>query len=78
MLFRSETKRIRLTECIRQSGAVGAIALRNKSCKCDFVSAWHIGIPQAELEIDMIDRNFLDVSRAKRQIEVLLESICTA
>lgn len=73
-----ETKRIRLTECIRQSGAVGAIALRNKSCKCDFVSAWHIGIPQAELEIDMIDRNFLDVSRAKRQIEVLLESICTA
>jgi len=73
-----ETKRIRLTECIRQSGAVGAIALRNKSCKCDFVSAWHNGIPQAELEIDMIDRNFLDVSRAKRQIEVLLESICTA
>ena len=73
-----ETKCIRLTECIQQSGAVGTITLHNKSCKCDFVSARHISIPQAELEIDMIDRNFLDVSRAKRQIEVLLESVCTA
>lgn len=72
-----ETKRIRLAACIEQSGAVGAISLHNKSCKCDFVSARHIGIPQAELEIDMIDREFLNIERAKRQIGVLLESICT-
>ena len=71
-----ETKRGRLAECIRRSGAVGAVSLRNKSCKCDFVSARHIDIPQAELEIDMIDRNFLDIERAKRQIEVLLKSVC--
>ena len=72
-----ETKRNRLAEHIRKSGAVGAVTLHNKSCKCDFVSARHIDIPQAELEIDMIDRKFLDTERAKRQIEILLESICT-
>lgn len=71
-----ETKRARLSECIRKSGAVGAITLHNKSCKCDFVSARHIAIPQAELEIDMIDRDFLDMERAKRQMDILMESIC--
>lgn len=75
--LKPETKRARLAACIRQSGAVGAISLHNKSCKCDFVSARHIDIPQAELEIDMIDRNFLNVERAKKQIDVLLESVCT-
>lgn len=70
-----ETKKERLEECIKKSNAVGAITLHNKSCKCDFVSARNVGLPQAEIEIDMIDRNFLDVSRAKQQIELLLESI---
>lgn len=71
-----DTRTLRLQECIRQSGAIGAVTLHNKSCKCDFVSARHIRIPQAELEIDMIDRGFIDMARAKRQIKVLLESIC--
>lgn len=75
--LKPETKRSRLTACIERSGAVGAISLHNKSCKCDYVSARHIDIPQAELEIDMIDREFLDMGRVKRQIDVLLESICT-
>ncbi len=75
--LKPETKRARLAACIEQSEAVGAVSLHNKSCKCDFVSARHIDIPQAELEIDMIDRNFLNMERAKRQIDVLLESICT-
>lgn len=75
--LKPETKRVRLAACIERSGAVGAISLHNKSCKCDFVSARHIDIPQAELEIDMIDREYLDVGRAKRQIGVLLESLCT-
>ena len=63
--------------CIEKSGAEGAIVLRNKSCKCDFVSARQINIPQAELDIDMIDRNFADAERIKHQIELLRESICT-
>lgn len=75
--LKPETKRARLAACIEQSEAVGAVSLHNKSCKCDFVSARHIDIPQAELEIDMIDRNFLNMERTKRQIDVLLESICT-
>ena len=70
-----ETKRRRLTACIQRSGAVGAIVLHNKSCKCDFVSARQVGLPQVELEIDMIDRDFADLDRASRQIELLLESI---
>lgn len=43
---------------IQKSGAKGAVTLHNKSCKCDFVSAKDISIPQAELEVDMIDRHF--------------------
>lgn len=71
-----DVRTARLQKCIQLSGAVGAITLHNKSCKCDFVSARDIDIPQAELEIDMIDRSFLDMTRTKRQIESLLESIC--
>lgn len=70
-----QTKRKRLEMCLERSGAVGTVTLHNKSCKCDFVSANSVGLPQAELEIDMIDRGFLDVGKAKRQIELLLESI---
>ena len=71
----AETKRARLRECIDRSGAVGAVSLRNKSCKCDFVSARYIDMPQVELEIDMIDRTYLDTERAKRQIDILRESL---
>lgn len=70
-----QTKKKRLELCIKNSGAVGAVTLHNKSCKCDFVSAKSVGLPQAELEIDMIDREFLDLGKAKRQIDLLLESI---
>ncbi len=68
-----ETKRERLGECIRRSGAAAAVSLRNKSCKCDFASAMCAGIPQAEVEIDMIDREYMDEGRAKRQIGTLRE-----
>lgn len=74
--LKQETKDARLAEDIRSSGAAGAVALHNKSCKCDFVSARNIRIPQAELEIDMIDRTYLDTGRARRQIDALLEGIC--
>ncbi|MDR2044988.1 MAG: 2-hydroxyacyl-CoA dehydratase family protein [Clostridium sp.] len=70
-----KSKQARLTETIRKSGAVGMITLHNKSCKCDFVSARSVGLPQAEIEMDMIDREFIDLGKAKRQIERLLESI---
>lgn len=75
--LRQESKNALLWQCIKESGAVAAVSLHNKSCKCDFVSARQIDIPQAELEIDMIDREFLDIERARRQIETMLESICT-
>lgn len=71
----AETKRARLKKCIDRSGAVGALSLRNKSCKCDFVSARYIDMPQVELEIDMIDRTYLDMERAKQQIDILRESL---
>ncbi len=73
-----ETRTRRLTENIRNSGAVCAVTLHNKSCKCDFVSARNIDIPQAELEIDMIDRNFLDIEKAKRQISFLKDAVWEA
>lgn len=72
---RARTKR--LLEMIGRSKAGGCIVLRNKSCKCDFVSAKEIALPQAELEIDMIDRKFLDMEKAKKQIELLKEILCT-
>ncbi len=71
----ARTKRKRLQSCIVCSGAKAAISLRNKSCKCDFVSAKYIDLPQVELEIDMIDREYLDVERAKKQLDILREII---
>lgn len=72
-----KTRTERLTKLIKDSGAVCAVTLHNKSCKCDFVSAKDIGIPQAELEIDMIDRGFLSLEKAKKQIDLLKETVCT-
>lgn len=69
------TKDKLLEEQIRQSGAKGAIVLHNKSCKCDFVSASNVGLPQAELEIDMIDRRFANLEKVKGQLQLLLESV---
>lgn len=67
----------RLTKQIKDSEAVCAVTLHNKSCKCDFVSAKDINIPQAELEIDMIDRNFLSLEKTKKQIDLLKDTLCT-
>lgn len=67
----------RLSDCIKSSGAKCAVTLHNKSCKCDFVSAQNIEIPQAEIEIDMIDRTYLYEEKAKKQIELLKETICS-
>lgn len=69
------TKDKLLAEQIRRSGAKGAIVLHNKSCKCDFVSATNVGLPQAELEIDMIDREFANLEKVKGQLSLLLESV---
>lgn len=74
--LRQDTRTKRLSECIERSKAAGAVTLRNKSCKCDFVSARNVGIPQAELEIDMIDRTFLNIDKAKAQLSILKETIC--
>ncbi len=67
----------RLSKELEKSGAKCAIVLHNKSCKCDFVSARNIGIPQVELEIDMIDRNYLDLDKARKQIDLLREYSCS-
>lgn len=67
----------KLKDLIKKSGAKGAIVLHNKSCKCDFVSARNIDLPQAELDIDMIDRNYLALDKAKNQIQLLKDSLCT-
>lgn len=72
-----ESRTRRLSECISESKAVGTITLRNKSCKCDFVSARNIGLPQVEIEIDMIDRNYLDVEKAKARMEIFKETVCS-
>ncbi len=72
-----KTRTERLSKCIAESNAVGAITLRNKSCKCDFVSAKNVGLPQVEIEIDMIDRNYLDVEKAKARMEIFKEILCT-
>jgi hypothetical protein len=58
-----QTRNKRLKDVIDQSGAVCTVTLHNKSCKCDFVSARDIELPQAELEMDMIDRTFLDTEK---------------
>lgn len=72
-----ETRTKRLSEWIEASGAVGAITAHNKSCKCDFVSAKNIRLPQMELDIDMIDRNYMDMESARASIEVFREMLCT-
>lgn len=71
-----KTRTERLTRSIQDSGAVCAVTLHNKSCKCDFVSAREIGVPQAELEMDMIDREFLSLEKAKGQIGILRDAVC--
>lgn len=68
----------KLKKLIQESEAKCAVVLHNKSCKCDFVSARNIELPQAELDIDMIDRKYLDLEKAKKQIELLKETVCTA
>lgn len=71
-----ESRNHKLNKNIEESGAICTVTLHNKSCKCDFVSARDIGITQAELEIDMIDRGFLDVEKARNRIELLREMVC--
>ena len=66
-----------LANLIKESGAKCAVVLRNKSCKCDYMSARNVDIPKAEISIDMIDRNFLDMDKASSQIELLKEMVCT-
>ncbi len=72
-----KTRTERLTSLIKDSGAACAVSLRNKSCKCDFVSAREIGIVQTELEMDMIDREFLSQEKAKSRIGLLRDAICS-
>ena len=72
-----KTRNIRLSDLIQKSDAVCAITLHNKSCKCDFVSAKNIKLPQVEVEIDMIDRTFADIEKAQKQMELLKETVCT-
>ena len=72
-----ESRTQRLRTLIESSKAVAVISLHNKSCKCDFVSAKDISVPQVELDIDMIDRTVLDVDRAQQQLDLLRTNICT-
>ena len=66
-----ETRNSRLQQVVRDSGAQFAVTVQNKSCKCDYVSARRLEIPQAEISADMIDRTFLDMEDAKRKIELV-------
>lgn len=75
--LKQESRDALLAEHIAASGAECAITLINKSCKCDFVSAKNIPIPQAELEIDMIDRGFADQNNVRQKIELLKEIVCS-
>ncbi|MDO4877166.1 MAG: 2-hydroxyacyl-CoA dehydratase family protein [Oscillospiraceae bacterium] len=70
-----KTKTDRLSALISASGAKCAVTCRNKSCKCDYVSARNVGIPQAELEVDRIDREYLDVERAGKLMAILKETV---
>lgn len=72
-----KTRNDMLSKCIEASGAECAVSLINKSCKCDFVSSKCIMIPQAEIEIDMIDRSFADIAKAKTKIELLRDAVCS-
>lgn len=71
-----ESRNQKLKRAVEESGAVCAVTLHNKSCKCDFVSARNLSLPQVELEIDMIDRNFLDRNKARKQLTLLKEMLC--
>jgi hypothetical protein len=71
------TRNERLVKTIRESGAECTVTLHNKSCKCDFVSAKDIDIPQAEVDMDMIDRTFLNTEKARAQIRLLKDTVCT-
>ena len=73
-----ESRDRRLSEIVEKSGAKCAIVLHNKSCKCDFVSARNVKLPQAELDIDMIDREYLNIEKAIEQVNLLKETVCTA
>ncbi len=75
--LKQETRNKKLSKLLADSGAKCAVTLINKSCKCDFVSAKNITLPQAELEIDMIDRTFADEKRIKDKINLLKEIVCT-
>ncbi len=66
----------KLAKLIAESGALCTVTAHNKSCKCDFVSAQNVSVPQAEIEIDMIDRNYLDVERARSKVELLKDIVC--
>ena len=70
-----ETRNNILIKNIEESGARCAITLHNKSCKCDFVSSKNLKLPQIELEIDMIDRYFLDIEKAKIKIDLLKDIV---
>lgn len=70
------TRNQKLSGLIKKSGAICTITLHNKSCKCDFVSAKDIDLPQAEIEIDMIDRHFIDEKKTVQQLELLKETLC--
>lgn len=72
-----ESRDKRIKELLQVSGAKCAIVLHNKSCKCDFVSAKNISIPQAEIEIDMIDRTYLDTEKAERLIRLMRDTVCS-
>ena len=72
-----KTRNERLGELICDSGAKAAVTLRNKSCKCDFVSAKNIYIPQVEIDMDMIDRTILDEKAAMTRIDLIKETICS-
>lgn len=76
--LKQESRDKKLSKLIKESGAKCAVVLHNKSCKCDFVSARNVDLPQAELEIDMIDRAYLNLDKARKQIELLKETVCTA
>ena len=70
------TRNAKLKALIEASGAVCTITLHNKSCKCDYISARNIELPQAEIEMDMVDREFLKIDGAELRIDILRENLC--
>ena len=70
------TRNTKLKTLIEASGAVCTITLHNKSCKCDYISARNIELPQAEIEMDMVDREFLKIDGAELRIDILRENLC--